>query len=321
MELTTFHVCGINYKKSNVLVRGKYSISDNKYKKLLTGNLSNFFILSTCNRTEVYGYGPSIDDLIELICSETEGTKEDFINQCYIKSGQDALRHLSQVACGLDSQILGDYEIIGQLKSAINKSKASKKLGGKLEKLTNKAIYISRQVKNNTNLSKGIVSVSSVAIEYIRKHIPDVSTKNILIVGMGKMGRSTCKNLIDYLHCTKITLMNRTEEVSDLLSKELQVGKAHYNTLKSNIFVSDIIIVATNAEAPIISKSDIDNNPKLILDLSVPANVNYDVTQLPTVTLVDLDTLSKVAEDNLQLRVGDVSKAQELIEFHIAKFS
>lgn len=320
MELSNFHVCGINYKKSNVLTRGKYSISDTKYKKLLTNNLSNFFILSTCNRTEIYGYGPSIDTLIELLCSETEGTQQDFIDQCYIKSGQDALTHLSQVACGLDSQILGDYEIIGQLKSAISKSKTAQKLGGKLEKITNKAIHISRQVKNNTNLSKGIVSVSSVAIEYIKKNIPDVSTKNILIVGMGKMGRSTCKNLIDYLHCTKITLMNRTEEVSDLLSKELHVGKAHYNTLKANIFVSDIVIVATNAETPILNKSNIDNNPKLILDLSVPANVDHDVTQLPTVTLVDLDTLSKVADNNLQLRVEDVSKAQQLIEFHISKF-
>src|SRR5437868_5824667 len=127
INISDFHIAGISYKKIEAGIRGQFAIGNDQYISLLNKagefDIQEFFVLSTCNRTEIYGFANDVRQLIDLVCSETTGKEEAFTEVAYIKSGVEAIKHLFQVGAGLDSQILGDYEIIGQIKCAVRISK------------------------------------------------------------------------------------------------------------------------------------------------------------------------------------------------------
>ena len=215
-QLDKFFIAGINYKKTDASVRGQFAINNDQYTQILTlasaQGLSELFILSTCNRTEIYGLAENADQLVELLCTQTAGSKETFSELCYIKQGSNAVQHLFEVGAGLESQILGDYEIIGQLKVAVKFSKQHGFIGSFTERLINSVLQSTKIIKNQTELSGGTVSVSFAAVQYIKRNVQDIAKKKILLVGVGKIGRNTCKNLVDYLDTKNIMLINRTEE-------------------------------------------------------------------------------------------------------------
>ncbi|HYM92906.1 MAG TPA: glutamyl-tRNA reductase, partial [Chitinophagaceae bacterium] len=224
-NLPGFYTIGISYRKADAELRGRFSINHEQYSRVLDAakliGLDELFILSTCNRTEIYGFAEDAAQLIQLLCNETAGDKETFTQIAYVKKGIDAITHLYDVSAGLDSQILGDYEIIGQIKLAVKFSKEKGFVGAFLERLVNSVLQSSKAIKNQTELSGGTVSVSFAAVQYIYKNITAVADKNILLLGTGKMGRSACKNIVDYLGTRKITLINRTEEKAATLAGEL----------------------------------------------------------------------------------------------------
>src|SRR6201990_3100736 len=163
-DISGFYVIGINYKKTDAAIRGQFAISNEQYEKILalapSYHLNELFILSTCNRTEIYGFADSADSLAALLCTQTEGTLATFQESAYIKKGLAALEHLFQVAAGIDSQILGDYEIVGQIKQAVKFARDHNFVGPFLERLVNSVLQSSKAVKNQTELSGGTVSVS-----------------------------------------------------------------------------------------------------------------------------------------------------------------
>ncbi|HZI54940.1 MAG TPA: glutamyl-tRNA reductase, partial [Chitinophagaceae bacterium] len=203
LDISKFQVAGVNYKKTDAAVRGKYAISPGVYRLILanstTYGIDEMFILSTCNRTEIYGVTSDASQLIELLCAHTQGDIETFKSRAYIKSGMPAIEHLFNVSAGLDSQILGDYEIIGQIKQAVKVSKEHLRVGAFTERLVNSILQSSKTIKNQTELSGGTVSVSFSAVQFIRQNVLNLTDKSILLCGIGKIGRNTCKNLVDYL--------------------------------------------------------------------------------------------------------------------------
>lgn len=320
-----FFIAGINYKKTDASVRGQFAINSEQYSRVLAlatrQGLSELFILSTCNRTEIYGVAESADQLAGLLCSQTIGSKELFENLCYIKQGDEAIQHLFEVGAGLESQILGDYEIIGQLKVAVKFAKQNGFIGSFTERLINSVLQSTKIIKNQTALSGGTVSVSFAAVQFIKRNIADVANKKILLVGVGKIGRNTCKNLVDYLDTKNITLINRSEEKAFELACELGLAAAPLSELGCYVNASDIILVATNSTEPTISKSHFTNaTDKLIIDLSIPYNVEKEVMQLPNITLLNVDQLSKLKDETLQKRVEEVPKAKLIIAAHKADF-
>jgi len=325
-DLSKFFIAGINYKKTDAVVRGKYAITKDKYYSLLLSaqqyGVNEFFVLSTCNRTEIYGFAEDALTLCRLLCTQTEGSIDDFCDMAYIKKGADAIEHLFSVSAGLDSQILGDYEIVGQLKTAVKLSKEHGCINVMTERLVNTALQASKNIKTNTDLSGGTVSVSSAAIQYIREIITDISDKKILVLGTGKIGRNTCKNLVDYLGTKNITLINRTESKAKNLAEKLGLQSAKLEELPQHIATSAIIITATNAAEPVILESHLKGfGKKLIIDLSVPYNVEAVAQQLPYVTIVNVDELSKMKDDTLTKRIAEVPKAKAIITEHIAEFT
>ncbi len=323
--ISKFFVAGISYKKTDAGVRGGFAISDEQYHSILqlapSFGLNEIFILSTCNRTEIYGLAEDVSQLINLLCSQTIGSAEKFLKIAYIKSGTDAVQHLFFVGAGLDSQILGDYEIIGQIKRAAKFAREQDFVHAFLERLVNAVIQSSKTIKNQTAISGGTVSVSFAAIQYIRKYKPGLAGKNILLLGTGKIGRNTCKNLVDYLDTKNITLINRSPEKAADLANEMGLNHAPIEQLHQCIHDSDIILVATNAPEPTITCSLLENSgDKLIIDLSIPYNVEPAASELANITLVNVDELSKLKDETLQKREAEVPKAKNIIEAQIQDF-
>lgn len=324
-DISKFQVAGINYKKTDAAVRGQYAISPDTYRDLLSASaksgISEVFILSTCNRTEIYGIAHDVSDLTDLLCAYTQGDKKTFSERAYFKSGLGAVEHLFDVSAGLDSQILGDYEIVGQIKQAVKIAKEYGRIGAFTERLFNCILQSSKTIKNQTALSGGTVSVSFSAVQFIKQNVPDVADKSILLCGTGKIGRNTCKNLVDYLPATNITLINRTDEKASKLANELGLAFAPFSNLSQEVAKADIILVATNAETPAILAKDVEaHGSKLIIDLSIPYNVELAAGDLPGIRLINVDELSKMKDETLYKRKAEVPKAKKIIAAHIEDF-
>jgi glutamyl-tRNA reductase len=324
-DISTFFVAGINYKKTEAAIRGDFAINSDQYSRifpLAAGyGVNEFFILSTCNRTEIYGFADSADHLIALLCSQTTGDIDTFKSLAYIKCGMKAIDHIFNVGGGLDSQILGDYEIVGQLKQAVIFSKQHGFIGSFLERLMNGVLQSSKSIKNKTALSGGTVSVSFAAVQYIRNMVPRPEGKKILLLGIGKIGRITCKNLVDYLGTRNITLINRTPDKAEELADELGLQCASFDYLEQEISKADIIVIATNAPTPTIQKQHFKSgDKKVIIDLSIPYNVETTVTELPGIELINVDELSKMKDETIRKRQAEVPKAKAIISIHITEF-
>jgi len=325
MDIYQFFCAGINYKKTDASVRGCFAINPTQYASLLNkaaqAGLKELFVLSTCNRTEIYGLAHSACELTQLLCSETSGSMETFQQLAYIKQGPAAVEHLYNVAAGLDSQILGDYEIVGQLKGAVKFAKENGFIGTLLERMINGALQASKAIKGCTQLSSGTVSVSFAAIQFLKAHVPNIQNKKILLLGTGKIGASTCKNIVDYIGNCNITLLNRTEGKAESLANKLGVQAAGYDNMYDEIAQAEVIIVATNACEPVIRKAHVLNNGnKVLIDLSIPNNIDTAVKELPYIQLVNVDQLSKLNDQTLQKRLAEVPKAKAIIAHHMQEF-
>ncbi len=325
-DIMNFCIAGINYKKTDASRRGQFAIGTEQYSAVLEAaprfGLQEMFILSTCNRTEVYGITDNVQHLIQAICTQTTGTAESFNEFSYIKRGPEAIEHLFNVAAGLDSQILGDYEIVGQIKQSVKLAREKGFIGATLDRMVGAVLQSSKAIKNQTALSGGTVSVSFAAVQYIKEKIAKPAAKKILLLGTGKIGRNTCKNLVDYLGTGNITLINRTPEKAAALATELGLQHAPAALLTEHIAAADIILVATNAAEPTITAAQLSGHGnKLIIDLSIPYNVEAAAQHLENITLVNVDDLSTLKDKTLQKRKAEVPKAKAIIAAHAAEFT
>lgn len=315
----SFFAVGLSYKKAEAEVRGKFSLDVPKIDAIILDaqkqGIEGLLTISTCNRTELFGFAQQPFQLIKLLCDHTQGSIEEFQEVAYVYKNHDAINHLFKVGTGLDSQILGDFEIISQIKQSFSRSKKHGMSNPFLERLCNSVIQASKRIKNETELSTGATSVAFASVKYILHNISDISSKNILLFGTGKIGRNTCENLIKHTDNKHITLINRTKEKAEAIAGKFQLLVKDYGDLQTEIRKTDILVVATGAQLPTISKSLLHTKkPLLILDLSVPKNVADNVLELDNVTLVHLDQLSQITDENLNKRKEYIPKAYDIIE-------
>lgn len=317
--ISHFHVIGLSYKKADAEIRGRFAVNQEAQDAILAQakaqNIKGLVVISTCNRTELYGFTPEAIALSQLLCDHTQGTIEEFQKVSYVWQGQAAIDHLFRVGTGLDSQILGDFEIIGQLKKDFKNAKNVNLVNPFMERLINAVIQASKRIKNETEISSGATSVSFAAVQYILARVPYVSDKNILLFGTGKIGRNTCENLIKHTQNDHITLINRTKEKAEKIAGKFNLVVKDYANIQSEIAQSDVLVVATGSQSPTINKNLIHNSkPLLVLDLSIPKNVAADVKELDNVTLVHMDDLSKMTDATLKRRQSFIPKATQIIE-------
>lgn len=314
-----FYAIGVSYKNADLKTRGDFSLGLEQ-KDALTLEAKNegvheILINSTCNRTEIYAHVNHPIQLINLLCKHSQGTLSVFNEIGYIHKNNAAVHHIFKVGTGLDSQILGDFEIISQLKQGFFRSKKLGMAHGFTERLVNAVIQASKRIKTETKISSGATSVAFASVQYIIKTIEDISKKNILLFGTGKIGRNTCENLIKHTENDHIVLINRTHEKAKNIAGKFNVLVKEYGELPAEIRKTDVLIVATGAQQPTISKDIIHKDtPLLILDLSIPSNVNSNVEELEHVTLINLDTLSQITNKTLEDRRQYIPEAEEILE-------
>ena len=321
----SFYAVGLSYKKADAEMRGKFSLDEKAKTNLLTQakieGIESLFLISTCNRTEIYGFAQHPFQLIKLLCENSQGTVEDFQKVAYVYKSKEAVNHLFRVGTGLDSQILGDFEIISQIKLGFTESKKSLLANAYLERLVNAVIQASKRVKNETEISSGATSVSFASVQYIFKNVEDIASKNILLFGTGKIGRNTCENLVKHTKHDQITLINRTKDKAEKLAKKLDLLVKDYADLQVEIQKTDVLVVATGAQNPTVDKTILDlKKPLLILDLSIPMNVNENVKEIEGVTLVHMDHLSQITDETLENRKKHIPAAEAIITEIVDEF-
>ena len=314
-----FYVVGLNYKKADAETRGKFSLSDQAKSNLLDDarleGIPSLMAISTCNRTELYGFAEHPFQLISLLCKHSNGTVEDFQRVAYVHKSNEAVSHLFKVGTGMDSQILGDFEIISQVKTGFIAAREKGLTNNYFERLVNSVIQASKRIKNETEISTGATSVSFASVHYILNNVANIKEKNILLFGTGKIGRNTCENLVKHTKNNQITLINRTKDKAQKIAGKFNLIVKDYADLQAEIQNSDVLIVATGAQNPTIDKELLNlKKPLLILDLSIPKNVNENVLDVADVTLVHLDQLSQMTDDTLAKRKEYVPQAMAIID-------
>ena len=320
-----FHAIGVSYKKADASTRGLFSLDATQINSLLEAaqhkGFQNLLVLTTCNRTEIYGWAENAKVLEDLLINHSQGSPELFEKIGHQFTGEAALEYVFRVGTGLDSQILGDFEVIGQLKKSFYQSKKYQLAQNLTERLVNAVIQASKRIKTETEISSGATSVSFASVQYIREHIEDFNDKKIVLIWSGKIVRNTFENLVKHTANKNITLINRTGAKAEKIAGKFNLQTRAFGELNSEIRTADVLIVATGAAVPTVSAAMIHAaKPLLILDLSVPKNVMPDVAQLPQVSLVHLDELSKMTDATLEKRKAFIPAAEAIIAAIKAEF-
>lgn len=314
-----FYSVGLSYKKADAEVRGQFSLDAVAKTRLLeqakNEGIESLIVTSTCNRTEIYGFAEHPFQLIKLICDNSNGSVDAFQRVGFVYKNQEAINHMFRVGTGLDSQILGDFEIISQIKTSFIHSKSMGLTNAFTERLVNAVIQASKRIKTETEISSGATSVSFASVQYILKNVDDISNKNILLFGTGKIGRNTCENLVKHTKNEHITLINRTKDKAEKLAGKLNLIVKDYSELHLELQKADVVVVATGAQNPTVDKAILNlKKPLLILDLSIPKNVNENVEELEGVTLIHMDYLSQLTDETLENRKLHIPAAEAIIE-------
>ncbi len=315
--LSRFCLCGISYQKTDAVTRSLFHINEDEKILLLQrakeSGIRSLFILNTCNRTEIYAYVNDETILSDLFIAVKGINQALFFEKSYFKKGTDTLQHLFVVASGLDSQILGDYEIVGQLRQAVSFSQKVGLIGPVMDRTIGYALQASKKIRTTTSLSSGTTSVSFAAIEWLKKNTV-VTGKLILLIGIGKFGSVIGKHLKHYFPNSFITVCNRTNEKAVAFAKENKLKFARYESLPSLVNSADIIIVSTQSPDPTVLPAFIVNEKqRILLDLSIPSNVHPEIKYLPGQQVLNVDDISVILNSTISKRRNEIPKAMEII--------
>jgi glutamyl-tRNA reductase len=324
-----FTTIGINHWDAPVEVREKFSLHTESIKRMLDGarreGITSMFVVSTCNRTELFSYGASTSELIRLLTNYSNGSLDDFHNYGFELEGQRAIQHLFQVATGLDSQILGDLQIVKQVKEGYELSAAHDMISGELHRLIQHVFRAHKRSRNETSLGRGAATVAYAAVKFALQTFENLINKNILLVGTGKIGKVTCKNLVN-LGASKLTLINRSRDRAEFVAEKFNLQVANMDQLPEQIAEADLVIVATGASEPVIRPEHMlpsIRNPKfkVMLDLSVPRNIDPKVAALDFVDVANMDMLSDVTDEAYKKREEEVPLVKKIIDDEFSIYS
>jgi glutamyl-tRNA reductase len=323
---------GISHRTAPVAVREHFAFSPDELPPLLSrlGELyAGAAALSTCNRTEVYiTDAEPVEDPrpIVALLSELKGEPPVEGVPFMASTGDDATRHLFRVAAGIDSMVIGESEILGQVRSAFTAATQASVHTPALSRLFHTAIRVGRKVREHTAIGRRPVSVSSMAVELARQGPGDLAEKTVLIIGAGEAGQLTASNLLG-AGVAKMIVTSRTAERTADIADELGARPVPFEKRTEAMIDADIVISSTAAHdhvVPLSMAADViakrPQRPLLFIDIAVPRDIDPAVRTLPGVTLYDIDELQAVAERNLQLRREELTAAEAIVEEDVAKF-
>ncbi len=327
-------VIGLNHKECPVEVRERLHFSAQLAEKALTamkeaGDISEFALLSTCNRVEFYGYteqGQPREAVLALIESLHGIRRNEFEHFLYLHESKDAVRHLFRVAAGLDSLVVGENEILGQLRDAFKAANQAGTIHSLLYRLMEKALKTGKEVQTRTKIAQGAVSIPAVAVELAEKIFGTLSGEKVMVLGTGEMSVLTLKNLrtagadIAYI-------ASRNEEKGRALAKEYGAIWLSMEEWQRELTGVDILIASTAAPYPIVLKTHVAGvmaarrrRPVFLIDIAVPRNIEPEVNQIDDVFLYNVDDLKGVSAANLKLRRGEIRAADDIVDQAVIQF-
>lgn len=325
-NLQKLFVLGISYRKTALDVRGKFSLSAEDQESLLkeakNNEIEGMIVLSTCNRTEIYAHSSQVELITNLFLKYCKGNRNDFNCNGYTLHGNECIRHLYKVTSGLDSQIIGDFQIVGQVKNAYQLSENLGTLNPFLTRLFSFVFQASKKIKNTTEISKGAASVSHAAVQYIKDKVSTLESCKFLLYGTGDIGKDTCGNLLKHMDNRSLTLVNRTVEKAEALATKFNIQYQTIEKLNQEVNNSEVIIVATGASKPTLTLDHFKGveSCKLVLDLSVPRNVDNAIDELDNVLVITVDELSKHISTAIEQRKACIPDAERIIQASIGEF-
>lgn len=325
---------GINYKTAAIAVREKFYISDEEIPALtgeLKKTLDECVIVSTCNRTEIYGVTTRADLdldfykdlLIDFKNAQDLVDRKDFFGVVACA----ACQQLFQVVTSVDSKIVGDMQILEQVRDAYEIAQQDGSTGKILNQMFQRGFKLGKLVRTETNLHKGAVSISLAAVELASNSFETLADKNVLIIGAGKMARLTAECLVKK-GVGKIFISNRTRENADKMLESLQAEYAFagevidFADFKKHLNETDIVISSTSSPEPILEKAHFadQTNPILLIDIAVPRDIAPEVGECQGVTLKNVDELNAIVDQNYQRRMADLPRVQRIIMNEMSDF-
>jgi glutamyl-tRNA reductase len=326
---------GLNHKSAPIEVRERFVFCEEDIRRFVSllklNGISGAVVLSTCNRTEIYYEMNEI--LVPLSASDIENllfnyrkSDREIKKYFYHKENEAVAAHLFHVGSGLDSMALGEYQIVSQIKNAVQICKTHKLISCTLGKLFDDALKAGKQVRTETALNKGAVSISYAGVELASKKLHHLSTHPVLLVGAGQTGELTLQNLIKK-SCSLFTVVNRTREKAEELAEKYHAKVADIEQLNELLLENDIVITSTSSKKPLFTVEIVKNamagrsgKPLFFIDLSVPRNVETEVGDMEHVHVYDIDALNHVIENNLEKRKGEIEMAEQMIAESVAEF-
>lgn len=327
-------VVGLNHRSAPVEIREKLAFSGQKLQKSLTvlkncDSIGGCILLSTCNRTEVYAVVDSIDlglnSIYHFLSTSCEIAVEVMQNYLYSYTLYNAVRHLFRVASGLDSMILGETQILGQVRQAYQIACENDATNHILNNLFQQAISVGKKVRTETQIDQNAVSVSYAAVELTKKYFSNLTGKSVLILGAGKMSELTVKYLIANGVST-IFVTNRSYERACTLANILGGKAVKLAELNDYLLTADILISCSSAAHYIMKKEDVEEvlfartKELLLIDIAVPRDIEPAIGEIPGVILHDIDDLKNVIDNNLEKRKKAALVAADIINMEVNKF-
>jgi glutamyl-tRNA reductase len=319
---------GLSHKSAPIDVREKVALCGDPLKAALaelkgTPGVVEAFVVSTCNRVEVFVLADAETPARGFFTSRSPESGDHL----YLKRGADAVRHLFRVSASLDSMVLGEQQILGQVKEAYGLASAAQAAGGYLSRLCNRAFATAKRVRTETGIGRGATSMSQVAVELVAKIFGDLKGRTIALVGAGKMGALSAKALA-VLGADTILVTNRSPERGRALAEQVGGTFRDWEGLEAVLVEADVVIVSTGAPSYVVTRERVSvamkarrSRSMCLIDLAVPRNVDPACAELANVYAYDVDDLERVVHSTQEARRGEALRAEAIVEAEVMAFA
>jgi glutamyl-tRNA reductase len=328
MSLSALTVVGLNHRTTPIEQRGLFSIDRTALPQALQSlhdaGVQEAVILSTCNRTEIYAFTESEEPLLRLLEERSSLSRAEVQGVTCVKRGMDAARQLYRVVSGLDSAVIGESEILGQVKRAWISAQEHGSTGAFLNPLFQRAITVGKSVRSNTGLGTHVVSIASLAMRLVSEQITDLTAARVMVVGTGDMASRMLRELADH-RPGELIVAGRNREQAERLAAESGATALSLYEISAALTGVDVIFTATSSPQPVVTLDDMEalqqvrSYPLTLVDLGVPRNIDPEIRRVPTATLFDMDDLQALSNAHHRARQLEIPAAEQIIERELAE--
>jgi glutamyl-tRNA reductase len=321
-------VVGLSHHSSPVEVRERFAIDAKRVPQLLdqlraSGRAEEAVILSTCNRVELYAVtaagAPECCASLRQFLHDVQQCPEPFHEHFYQHIEPDSLRHLFRVASGMESMVLGETEILGQLKQAYELARQHQHTGGRLNKAFQRAFNVAKQIRTETNIQRGNISVASVSVQLAERIFESLADQQVLVIGAGDTSEKTLRALVSR-GVTRVRVTNRTLEKAQALATEFKGTAIPFDDWLPALIETDIVISSTSAPNYLITPNRLGpimkqrrSRPLLLIDIAVPRDIDPEVNRMNDVYVYNVDDLQTIAGDHLRQRKAELERCEAII--------